>query len=197
MRHLTSEQFVDLAEGVRPESSVSHLQACETCREKLAAMRTTLSAVAAMNVPEPSPLFWDHLSARVRAAVEAEAAAGTSALGRWSWLRAAPLWVGTFAVVVIAIVIVTRGGRPEAPVSAPPGSTAAIGEPPSDTVDVSDDPSLALVTDLAADLDWDAANEAGLTTHVGVGNDVVTDLTDSERRVLRQLLKRELARRGA
>jgi hypothetical protein len=62
---------------------------------------------------------------------------------------------------------------------------------------VSDDPSLSLVADLAADMDWDAASEAGLTTHVGVDNDAVTDLTDGERRVLNQLLKGEIAHRGA
>jgi hypothetical protein len=196
MRHLTSEQFVDLAEGVRPVTSSPHLQSCETCREKLAELRATLVAASSMDVPEPSPLFWDHFSARVHAAVEAEGQAATSAVGRWSWLRASPLRVATFAIVVLALVMVIRGGRPGGPAPAPPGPTAAV-VPLGDTSSVGDDPSLSLMADLAADLDWDAASEAGLTTHVGVDNDAVANLTDAERRVLDQLLKGELAHRGA
>jgi hypothetical protein len=197
MRHLSSEQLVDLAEGVRPASSAPHLQSCETCRNRLAELRAMLSAAGSVDVPEPSPLFWDHFSARVHDAVEAEGAAGTSAFGRWSWLRVSPLRVGTVAVVVLALVMVMRVGRPGEPVSAPAGTRASDARAPGDTLSVGDDPSLSLVADLAADLDWDAASEAGLTTHVGVDNDAVADLTDGERRVLNQLLKGELAHRGA
>jgi hypothetical protein len=197
MRHLTSEQLIDLAEGVRPTSSTPHLQSCEICRNSLAELRATLSAAASVDVPEPSPFFWDHFSARVHDAVEAERAAGTSAFGRWSWMRFSPLWAGALAAIVLAIVIVTSGGRPGQPVSAPGGPTASAVGPLGDTLSMDNDPSLSLMADLAADLDWDAASEAGLTTHVGVDNDAVTDLTDGERRVLNQLLKGELAHRGA
>jgi hypothetical protein len=202
MRHLTTEQLIDLAEGVRPESSAPHLRSCETCRDKLLELRTTLFAAGSVNVPQPSPLFWDHFSARVHDAVEAEGATGTSAIGRWSWLSVSPIRVGTFAVVVLALVIAIRGGRPGVPVPQPAGATAAVGESSGDVspggalpsgLMVADDPSLSLVADLAADMDWDTASEAGFTTHVGVDNDAVTDLTDSERRVLNQLLKGELS----
>jgi hypothetical protein len=197
MRHLTSEQLIDLAEGGRAASSTPHLQSCETCRNRLAELRATLSVVASVDVPEPSPLFWDHFSARVHDAVEAERAAGTSVFSRWSWLRLTPLWAGALAAVVLAIVIVTSGGRPGQPVSAPAGPAASAADPLDDSSSLGDDPSLSLMADLAADLDWDAASEAGLTTHVGVDNDAVTELTDGERRALNQLLKGELAHRGA
>jgi hypothetical protein len=207
MGHLTPEQLIDLAEGARPESSAPHLRSCERCMAKLAELQATLSAAASVEVPEPSPLFWDHFSARVHEAVEAEAATGGSAVGRWSWLRVSPIRVGTFAVVALALALAMRTGRPEAPVSAPASSTATLAEPLGSALPggalsggaftVTDDPSLLFVEDLAADLDWDAASEAGLTTHVGVDNDAVADLTDSERQVLDQLLKGELARRGA
>jgi hypothetical protein len=196
MRHLTSEQLIDLAEDGRAVSA-PHLQSCETCRNRLAELRATLSVAASVDVPEPSPLFWDHFSARVHDAVEAERAAGTSALGRWSWLRISPLWPGALAAIVLAIVIVTSGGRPGQPVSAPGGPTASAVGPLGDTLSMDDDPSLSLMADLTADLDWDAASAAGLTTHVGVDNDAVIDLTDGERRALNQLLKGELAHRGA
>jgi hypothetical protein len=207
MGHLTPDQLVDLAEGVRSQSSAPHLQSCERCTAKLAELQATLSAAASVDVPEPSPLFWDHFSARVHDAVESEAATGGAAVGRWSWLRVSPLRVGTVAVVALALALAMRAGRPEAPVSAPASSTATLAEPlgsalpsgalPGGALTMTDDPSLSFVADLAADLDWDAASEAGLTTHVGVDNDAVADLTDSERQVLDQLLKGELARRGA
>jgi hypothetical protein len=197
MRHLTSEQLIDLAEGGRAASSTPHLQSCETCRNRLAELRATLSVAASVDVPEPSPLFWDHFSARVHDAVEAERAAGASVFSRWSWLRLTPLWAGALAAVVLAIVIVTSGGRPGQPVSAPAGPAASAAGSLDDTLSLGDDPSLSLMADLAADLDWDAASEAGLTTHVGVDNDAVTELTDGERLALNQLLKGELAHRGA
>jgi hypothetical protein len=197
MRHLTSEQLIDLAEGGSAMSSAPHLQSCETCRNRLAELRATLSDVASVDVPEPSPLFWDHFSARVHDTVEAERAAGTSVFSRWSWLRLTPLWAGALAAVVLAIVIVTSGGRPGQPVSAPAGPAGSAAGSLDDTLSPGDDPSLSLMADLAADLDWDAASEAGLTTHVGVDNDAVTELTDGERRALNQLLKGELAHRGA
>ena len=197
MRHLTSEQLIDLAEGGRAASSTPHLQSCETCRNRLAELRATLSAAASVDVPEPSPLFWDHFSARVHDAVEAERAAGASVFSRWSWLRLTPLWAGALAAVVLAIVIVTSGGRPGQPVSAPAGPAAFCRWSARRYLE----PRATIrrcrsMADLAADLDWDAASEAGLTTHVGVDNDAVTELTDGERRALNQLLKGELAPPG-
>jgi len=72
MRHLTEGELLDLAEGARPESSAGHLASCEACRRQLMDLRSAMTAAAAVDVPEPSPLFWEHLSVRVREAVEAE-----------------------------------------------------------------------------------------------------------------------------
>jgi hypothetical protein len=66
----------------------------------------------------------------------------------------------------------------------------------AEPLEPAEDPSLSLVGDLAADLDWDAASEAGFTTHVGVDNDVITQLSDGERHELHQLLKGEMGRSG-
>ncbi len=73
--HLTTEKLIDLAERTREESSAPHLQSCEACRHQLAVLRDAMSAAAEVEVcPEPSPLFWKHLSERVREAVAAEGA---------------------------------------------------------------------------------------------------------------------------
>ena len=195
MRHLTAEQLVDLVEDARTEPSMPHLQSCEACRVKLAEMRATLSAASEVDVPEPSPLFWDHLSARVQAAVEAERAQGTLMFGRWaSWRverwRVGPLWVGGLAVVLLAVGIMT-GGRVSRP-AAPSGRIAIVADSQAELPALADDVSLSLVADLVTDLDWDAAVEAGLTTHIGVDDDVVTGLSDGERRELHELLRLEL-----
>jgi hypothetical protein len=194
MRHLTSEHLVDLAEGARTELSMPHLQSCEACRTKLAELRATLSAAEEVGVPEPSPLFWDHFSARVHDAVEAERAHGTPAFGRWWSWRILPFWVGSLAIVVLAVAIMTRGRVSEPPARA--GSIAVVAESQAEVPGMADDPSLSLVADLATDLDWDAAVEAGLTTHVGVDDDVVTQLSDGERRELHRLLRAELGVRN-
>lgn len=73
MRHLTSEQLVDVAEGQVASPAEEHLRSCDACRVKVAELRAMRTmALQADEVPEPSPLFWDHLSARVHDAVAAE-----------------------------------------------------------------------------------------------------------------------------
>ena len=73
MRHLGPDELIDLAEGTRPEADAPHLLVCDGCRRQLIDARAMLSAAAVVDVPEPSPLFWDHLSARVRQSVVEEA----------------------------------------------------------------------------------------------------------------------------
>ena len=52
------------------------------------------------------------------------------------------------------------------------------------------------VADLAADLDWDGATDAGLTA-LGGADGAVSQLTAGERRELDRLLKEVLTRPGA
>ena len=72
MTHLYPDTFVDLLDGTLAASAVPQLASCDTCRQQLANLRVTWQAAADVEVPEPSPLFWDHLSARVHDAVSAE-----------------------------------------------------------------------------------------------------------------------------
>jgi len=191
MRHLSAEELIDLAEGARDERSAPHLASCETCRRQLGDLRAMMDAATDVEVPEPSPLFWDHLSARVREAVaNDEATASTSWAARWmSWRVLVP--AGTLAAIAIAAVI-SLGPRVP-PVA--PGASAPIG---ADTVSssgaVADDPSLSLIADLASDLDWDAAVEAGLTNSGGTVDRAVMDLTPEERVELQRILKEELSK---
>src|SRR4029077_15291184 len=108
--HLSARQLVDLAEGTQPESAAPHLASCAICRRQLADMRAMMSVAAEAEVPEPSPLFWDHLSARVAEAVAAEQAPRRSWIGAVSWTRlVAPL---ASAAALLLLVLVVSNSRP-------------------------------------------------------------------------------------
>src|SRR6185436_3564787 len=84
VRHLKDEELVDIAEGTRPESSAPHLGGCDSCRTQLHELRAMMSAAQEVDVPEPSPLFWDHLSSRVHEAVAADGEPRRAWLTTWS-----------------------------------------------------------------------------------------------------------------
>jgi hypothetical protein len=188
--HLQPDALVDLAEGTRPESSAPHLATCEVCRQQLAELKAMMSAAADVAVPEPSPLFWDHFSARVREAVAAE---GVSRRSFWSWPRLAlPAAAAAMAGVILAVALNTG------PVATPEAPTASVASVDllSDPQSPGDDTALTLVAELSSDMDLDAAREAGLAAG-GSAEHAVTHLDGGELRELRRLLQEELARSGA
>ncbi|MCC7177846.1 MAG: hypothetical protein IT177_05580 [Acidobacteria bacterium] len=69
MKHLTPDELIDAAEGTLDVERQHHVDTCEACRGEAEALRALLREATGMRLPEPSPLFWDHFSARVRAAV--------------------------------------------------------------------------------------------------------------------------------
>jgi hypothetical protein len=106
--HLTPEELIDSRERQLAPARQAHADACAACRVKLAELDEVLLDVAAVDVPEPSPLFWDHLSARIRDRIDQEpppAPARDNPLARLAdWLTgwsAAPRWA--FAAVVLAL----------------------------------------------------------------------------------------------
>jgi hypothetical protein len=189
--HLTPEVLIVIAEGERTEASAPHLASCAECRRQLIDLRAMMATAADVEVPDPSPLFWDHLSARVNDAVAEEP---VSPGWNW-WLRAAlPFALATAAAVAIALVATTRLIAPH--VEAPPTDAfVAVAPPPArDTLapDVAD-PSLAFVAELTQDIGWDEVREAGLAPR-GSAEHAVTHLSEDELRQLRDLLKEEMAK---
>ena len=200
MRHLHSDELIDLAEGTRLESSAPHLRSCEACRGQLTELRAMMSAAAQAEVPEPSPLFWEHFSARVRDAVAAEGAPRRGALFGlfgWSWSGVLmPLSVGGLAAVLVAAALMFNSRyMPEltTPPSVSSGPAASIADA-APMAELADDPSLDMVADLAAQVDWEAAGESGigLRAHEDVSEKAVNQLSDGERRELGRLLQEEL-----
>lgn len=203
-RHLTPAQFVDLAEGVQPESSLPHLATCEACRRDLADMRAMMSAADTAGAPEPSPLFWDHLSARVREAVAA--VADEDARPR-SWrerllqpLVLVPSLAGAIAVALLA-VLVPRAPLtttlPSTPLSVAGNAvlpTASPSLPPLAPFGATDDPQLSLVAAVATAGEWDEMRDEVALATGGSSDAVAGALTADEQRALRRLLAEEMAR---
>src|SRR5437762_12868319 len=76
-----------------------------------------LALLRDVDVPEPSPLFWDHLSQRVREAVANEPPPAPGWMNRLNVAWAAGVF-GAVAVVVLAVNL--HRGAPQPVSSAPP-----------------------------------------------------------------------------
>jgi hypothetical protein len=209
--HLKPDQLIDLAEGGQGEGA-AHLRSCETCRAEVAALTAVMASAASVEVPDPSPLFWNHLSGRVREGIAAE---GSTVRG-WGWATAwRPSWssaalAGVAAAVAIAIFVTAPRGwsplgtististtstiSPISPVSMPADTAAEFVLQP---LGAADDPSLTLVADLTGELDADAMAETGWANHAGGVEEAVANLTDDERVELHRLLKEALEKRDA
>lgn len=195
MQHLSPDQLLDVAEGTRTGRDFPHLESCPACARQLADLRSAMAAASDVEVPEPSPLFWDHLSARIRTAVaDSDPPARSMWLGGawWRWAAAAAVLGAILLVVWPASTRVSvRVGTGE------PTLASADPAPDDDVRAFDDDPALALLADLSVGLDWDAASEAGLVPSVGTIDRVVFTLSLDERVELHRLLQEALARAGA
>ena len=198
--HLSADQFVDLAEGTQPESAAPHLASCAACRQQVADMRAMMSVAADVEAPEPSPLFWDHLSARVGEAVAADPPPRRSWIGSLAWTRLMVPLTSAAALVLVAVMLNTRGPATRDRASlgrllSPPAADAGVRSDLLGDATSMDDASLTLVAALTDDMDSDMAGEADLAGR-GSAEHAVTHLNDDELRELRRLLTEALAGKG-
>jgi len=196
--HLDEAALLDVAEGLPSEHTAAHLAGCERCRAQVEELRSAMHLAEDGTVPEPSPLFWDHLSARVAEAV-AEERPGEAAVSI-DWAARLRNWRAVTAMAVAAAVIlavaVNRRAAPDANSEQTPAALATAAARDL-TPSLDNDPSLSFIADLASDLDWDDAVEAGLTSGTDAVERVVQDMSDDERRELRRVLQEEMGRPGA
>ena len=198
MTHLSEAEFVDLLEDASalPPRRGAHLETCGSCREQVDALRAMLRQTAAVDVPEPSPLFWEHLSKRVRADVAADPGAGSG----WSWLGIRGLVPFAAAVaMVVAIfsgVLLVRGARDGHIGSLVADRTAkATPAPRADsTSDAANAEVWAVLTAAASDVAFEEAHDAGMHVHPAAIDHAVQDLSAAERNELGRLLQSELKR---
>lgn len=208
MKHLSND---DLLAAVEDQTShVAHLDVCEPCRARVQQLRGILSQAREVEVPEPSPLFWDHFSARVRASIAAEPQTHSS------WNRWGLAWpAGVLAALAIAIVaVVMTSDRWRSPngsagpksaatdfrgAGAPGSNDAAPGSEMTSLAPLSpptDDPSWVFMTDLAGDLSWEDAGAAGLVARPGSAERALDNLSAAEREAVIDVLRQELGDRA-
>ena len=202
MAHLTANQFVDVADGVLADIDMPHLASCADCRRQLADLRAMMTEAADVEASEPSPLYWDQLSMRVREAVAEDAAR------RPAWherLRQPRIWVAALAgaAAIFVVVQLRVAPAPVEPLAIPIPSTPlpVTGEraalptpgPPLPPLGKANDPQLDLVADYGVALGWDEMRDEVALGVPGASSDAVLDsLTVDEQRELQRLLADEM-----
>lgn len=191
MTHLREEEFVDLVEGQLSAGRSRHIEACGTCRSQAESLGAVLQAVRAEEVPEPSPLFWEHLSARVARAVEVEEEP------RWDWTG----WLaaGRMRLTIAAVALVLIAGvtwRTLAPGGSRPVTEQTLEQAVADAEAFEAD-AWQLVEAAAEDLDLEDLHALGINVRPDSADRMVLELTEEERLELARLLEDEMKRTGA
>lgn len=196
--HLSDGEFADLVENTLDPERAAHVESCAVCREEAFALGAALQNLAAVDVPEPSPLFWTHFSRRVHDAVAAE----TSGWLASAMHRLAPIAVAAGLVVaVFSGVLLTRAVRlgdvatPRVAERAGRAAVAGMAESAPETInDAANAEVWAVLTAAAATLKFEDAHDAGMHVRPGALETAVQDLSAAERTELARLLQSELKR---
>ena len=211
--HLSPGVLLEMAEAEavrgdgRPPAAVhSHLAECAGCRQVFEDARVGLARLRQVDVPEPSPLFWDHFSSRVHQAIDRERRGAPPSGWRVPRLAWRSMAVAS-AVVLVAAGIAWRveTGRGTGPLStvaapghpvspAPPvgAASATIDEEP---LQQSSEASWRLVTAVASNVDLDTATQAGgFALQPGAAERAALQLTSEEQRELVRLLQAAVER---
>ena len=177
--HLSPAEGVDALDGVLSSDRRAHLEQCPLCRADVAALAETARDLRSSDVPEPSPLFWDHQAARIAEAVAAEPTRPAPWLPRL-------LWGGAVAAAGVAGLIVFVPHRVPSDVPAPSAMTAVA--PSEASADVENDHTWTLLTTVGGDLDEESAVDA-LRPAPDTVDEAVGELDPDERAVLAALLR--------
>lgn len=182
--HLSPDDQVAALDGTLSGDRLAHVSGCAACQEALARTRSIVDALRSDDVPEPSPLFWDHFSARVRAATEAEAVAASPRFGWRAWVTIAS------AAAAFAIMLIVRlgPGAPGLTVSQTP-QVAAAGAPATPAEATGAEP-LTAVLQMASSLSSD--DLTGVVAAAGSETPLVDDLSPAERAAFVRLLHAEM-----
>jgi hypothetical protein len=196
MSHLSASEFIDLAEGTLAPPRMSHLDRCDACRAQAGIVQDALRlTTSSSEVPEPSPLFWDHLSARVRQALDAPPPRAAFGLG---FGRIQPIVAALgIAVAIFSVVLLKQGTQQHVPLRDAPvsGSSAADWDPLADpALDPHHAAAWSVLTAAAADLQLDDARDVGMAVPSATVDRAVHGLTRAELSELGRLLQSELKR---
>jgi hypothetical protein len=179
--HLRPEEFVDALDDALDGAARDHLADCDHCRTELADFRSVVADASRVDLPAPSPLFWDHFSERVRQATATEP---LPAVPRWWTGWWSPIGALAGAAGVIALIVLMRPAPQVAPDGGAPVESAAVQTTP-------DDGSWGLVVGLAAELDSSDVREVAVPA-AGTADTLMDELTAAQRAALVRLLQKEM-----
>ena len=185
MKHLSTAEFVDEVEGRLPEARRTHLGACGACAAQAAVLREAIGVAQQADIPEPSPLFWEHMSGRI-----ADAVRGTTPEPQAWWRH--PAWAIACSVVLVAAVLI---GLRDARVP-PPARTASPSALAPAAASIGEDPAWNLLTDVASTMEQENPDASPVQVRPSEVDRAVTDLSAAERQELRRLLENEMKGSG-
>ena len=178
--HLSPDDLAAAADGTPERSATAHLEQCAACRTAVSELSALLAALKSETVPEPSPLFWEHFSARVR-----EATANVSPPERRPWMFSRPvLALSALGAAAFALFAWSSFWR-DRPVSAPPPAATVASDAPADA-----EVAWQAMSEMAAAMSTDDVRSA--TASAPERTSVVSELSDDERAAFVELLKREI-----
>ncbi len=198
MTHLNDSEFIDLVEGRLAADRSRHAAACDACRAQADGIRDALTFAHRDAVPDPSPLFWTHFSARVSAAIGRERRPSSA----WTLcLREGGLeWA--FAVLVVLLVAgvawrtvgrIDQSPLPEmADMEAAGGASSGEYLLDDSAADAWD--AIVVATD---DLQIEETETLGIRVRPGAAERMAEELTPEERLELARLIEDEIKRTGA
>jgi len=214
MKHLTEAELVDFVDGALASSRRTHVEACDTCRAAAAELRQLLARAGDVQIPEPSPLFWEHFSARVHAGVREADVQEPSRWFAWAgnpvW-RSSGRWALSGAVLTLLLVAVVWRASTPAPGRVAPTTTIPVSSPGAqadsdalatsvsidDAFDPDTDEAWALVRTVADDVSWDDTAAEGVGVRPGSAERAMLTLSVDERSELVRLLQAETKQPGA
>lgn len=192
MTHPDEVTLIDVLDGHGSHEQHAHVEQCDACRTTLAALRSTMDRAADHELPDPSPLFWEHFSRRVNERIDA------SDVAAWTRWVSAPRIAAVVAAAAVVMAVVVGTGTLRSPEQADGlvslSTVSSLDEAPDD---IEADGAWAVVRTAAEDLDYDEAQAEGISARPGSAEHAVAAMTGEERAELARLIEGELKRSGA
>ena len=197
MSHLSRKHLLEFIDdphtsGLSVERK-RHIAACGACQAAAADVRSIIGEVRNEPVGEPSPLFWDHLAARVADAIRDQVPEPAPLVRTWRFGGQLAAWTAVAATVILSSTMVAWRATLHAP-AAPAVELGAADDARVD--DLEDDQAWKAVRAAADGLPWEDVQAAGIATRPGAAEGVVMELTAEERAELAKLLESEMKRSG-
>lgn len=191
MSHLSPDELIDAVEHTLATERRVHLAQCAACEREVAHLAAVLHEARAIDAHEPSQVFWDRFSQRVRRAIDSEPAVPPRLVRWFQWPVLVP--IGALAMLVVALVSalperVTDRANARLALNRPAASSAQA--------EFDADAQWAMVEALVGEMDVVEAQQAGIATTPGSADKVISQLSADEREELLRLLREELKASG-